>query len=91
MLKYVFTGRDVRYGPRRGLEYDSRRGSLKFRASETPGGSFRKSDAVIDRQATMDAFSDRQEGWPVGMVWFGTTRALDDGRQADDNAEKQNP
>ena len=57
----------------------------------TPGGYFRKSDAVIDRQAAMDAFSDRQEGWPVGMVWFGTTRALDDGRHSDDNTEKQNP
>ena len=57
----------------------------------TPGGSFRKSDAVIDRQAAMDAFSDRQEGWPVGMVWLGTTRALDDGRHSDDNTEKQNP
>ena len=57
----------------------------------TPGGYFRKSGAVIDRQAAMDAFSDRQKGWPVGMVWFGTTRALDDGRHSDDNTEKQNP
>ena len=66
-------------------------GAADFRPVTTPGGYFRKSDAVIDRQAAMDAFSDRQEGWPVGMVWFGTTRALDDGRHSDDNTEKQNP
>jgi hypothetical protein len=91
MLKYVFNGRAVRYGLRCGLEYDCRRWCRRFSASDNFGGSFRNSDAVIDRQAAMDAFSDRQEGRPVGMVGFGTTRALDDGRHADDNTEKQNP
>ena len=91
MLKYVFNGRAVRYGLRCGLEYDCRRWCRRFSASDKFGGSFRNSDAVIDWQAAMDAFSDRQEGWSVGMVGFGTARALDDGRHADDNTEKQNP